>query len=121
MVGAERAEVGRDGARVVEMESMALGALAEARPFSVVRVAVDTPSRELGHIVHTAVGGLGAMRALRLRRPTTIEELDEDDLEPGRAIVDVTPPEASRALHLPVSGWDDISLTGSVLSHAKLE
>lgn len=62
----------------------------------------------------------GAMRALHLRRQPTIEELDEDDLEPGSAIVDVTP-EAARRVHTPVSGWDDIAFTGQGLSRAKLE
>jgi hypothetical protein len=63
----------------------------------------------------------GAMKALRLRKSSAVDELDEGDLEPGRsAIVDVTPPvDASRSLHMPVSGWDDISLLSAPSLHAK--
>jgi hypothetical protein len=63
----------------------------------------------------------GAMKALRLRRSPTIEELEEDDLEPGqRAIVDVAPHvDASRSVQLPVSGWDDISLLSHLAPHEK--
>ena len=63
----------------------------------------------------------GAMRALRLHKSPTIEELDEGDLEPGRrTVVDVTPPaDSSRPVHLPVSGWDDISLLSAPSLHEK--
>ncbi|MFK7985263.1 MAG: hypothetical protein AB8I08_04460 [Sandaracinaceae bacterium] len=63
--GAERNEVAAEGARVVEMESYWLRPLAEAADFSVVRVVVDTPSRELGHPLHTLTGGVRAHAALR--------------------------------------------------------
>lgn len=63
--GAERGDVASEGARVVEMESYWLRPLAESADFSVVRVVVDTPSRELGHPLHTLTGGVRAHAALR--------------------------------------------------------
>lgn len=62
--GGERRAVAESGARVVEMESYWLRPLAERAAFSVVRVVVDTPSRELGHPLHTLTGGLRAHAAL---------------------------------------------------------
>ena len=58
-----------------------------------------------------------AMRALRLRKSPTIEELDDDDLEPGQTVVNVGPSERE-CVQLPVSGWDEISLSGHG-QHAK--
>lgn len=52
-----------------------------------------------------------AMKALRLRRHPSIHELDEDeDVEPGQAIVDVAPHVANGSGRLALPGWDDIAL-----------
>ncbi len=62
--GGEREALLAEGARAVDMESAYLSALATGRRFAVVRVVVDTPSRELGHALHTAAAGARALRIL---------------------------------------------------------
>jgi 4-hydroxy-3-methylbut-2-enyl diphosphate reductase len=64
VTGAEREALRETGARAVDMESAYLSSLAEGRRFAVVRVVVDTPSRELRHALHTAVAGARALRIL---------------------------------------------------------
>jgi 4-hydroxy-3-methylbut-2-en-1-yl diphosphate reductase len=60
----------RTGAIAVDMESAWLAAAAGDRPFSVLRVVVDTPRHELkGNPVATARGGLRAYRALARAAP----------------------------------------------------
>ena len=51
------------------MESAWLAAAAAGRPFAVLRVVVDTPSRSLWRPLATLVGGLKAMRVLRRAAP----------------------------------------------------
>lgn len=52
----------------------------------------------------------GAMRALRLRKSPTIEELN-GDLEPGQTFYGASAPtEETPGVHLPISDWNDISL-----------
>ena len=63
--GAERAELRAGGARAVDMESFWLAPLASGRVFSVARVIVDTPARELTRPLHTLTGGWRAAGALR--------------------------------------------------------
>ncbi len=64
VTGAERAALHDEGAHAVDMESFFLSSLARGRRFAVVRVVVDTPSRELGRALHTAVAGARALRTL---------------------------------------------------------
>jgi len=58
-----------------------------------------------------------AMKALRLRRHPSIHELEEGDLEPGHAILDVSP--TVGAVPMPCAGWDELSFAGGVYGHAK--
>jgi nucleoside phosphorylase len=62
--GEERAALFAAGARAVDMESAFLAPLGDGRRFAVVRVVVDTPSRELSRALHTAVAGARALRTL---------------------------------------------------------
>ncbi len=64
VTGEERAALFAEGARAVDMESAYLAELAAGRRFAVIRVVVDTPSRELSSPLHTAVGGARALRVL---------------------------------------------------------
>ncbi|HEX9334397.1 MAG TPA: 4-hydroxy-3-methylbut-2-enyl diphosphate reductase [Pseudonocardiaceae bacterium] len=54
--GAERAELAATGALAVDMESAMLAEAAEGRPFAVVRVVVDTPSKPLVRPATVATG-----------------------------------------------------------------
>jgi 4-hydroxy-3-methylbut-2-enyl diphosphate reductase len=63
-LGARRAQLLADGALAVDMESVWLAPGAGGRPFSVVRVVLDSPSHELLH-PRAAPGALRAARALR--------------------------------------------------------
>lgn len=65
VTGRERATLFGEGARAVDMESAFLATLAEGRRFAVVRVVVDTVSRELFSPLRTAVAGARALRVLR--------------------------------------------------------
>ncbi|MBW2460872.1 MAG: 1-hydroxy-2-methyl-2-butenyl 4-diphosphate reductase [Deltaproteobacteria bacterium] len=64
VTGEERTALFAEGARAVDMESAYLAELAAGRRFAVIRVVVDTPSRELSSALHTAVGGARALRVL---------------------------------------------------------
>jgi 4-hydroxy-3-methylbut-2-enyl diphosphate reductase len=63
--GAERQTLAGLGARAVDMESFWLSPLARGRAFSIARVIVDTPDRELTSPLRTLVGGWRALRVLR--------------------------------------------------------
>src|SRR5690606_21012114 len=65
VLGAERTELRARGARAVDMESFWLAPLARGRAFSVARVIVDTPTRQLTRPLHTLTGGWRAAGALR--------------------------------------------------------
>jgi len=62
--GPERQSLRDAGARAVDMESAYLAPLADGRRFAVVRVVVDTPSREINRAIQTAVAGARALRTL---------------------------------------------------------
>jgi 4-hydroxy-3-methylbut-2-enyl diphosphate reductase len=64
VTGEEREVLRRSGARAVDMESAHLAPLADGRRFAVVRVVVDTPSRELSRALSTAAAGARALRTL---------------------------------------------------------
>ncbi len=64
--GEKRAELRERGAIVVDMESAWLAAGARGRPFAVIRVVADTPSREVTRPLLTLAGAGRA--ALSLRR-----------------------------------------------------
>jgi 4-hydroxy-3-methylbut-2-en-1-yl diphosphate reductase len=63
--GDERAELAEAGAIAADMESFWLLEHAGDRPRAVLRIAVDTPERELGANLDTVTGGLTAYRSLR--------------------------------------------------------
>jgi 4-hydroxy-3-methylbut-2-enyl diphosphate reductase len=67
--GAERGALAATGALAVDMESAWLASAAAGRPFAVVRVVLDTPSRELYRPLATLAGGVAAWRALRRAAP----------------------------------------------------
>jgi 4-hydroxy-3-methylbut-2-en-1-yl diphosphate reductase len=67
--GAERRTLAAQGALAADMESAWLAAAAAGRPFAVVRVVLDTPSRELYRPLATLAGGLAAWRTLRRVAP----------------------------------------------------
>lgn len=71
--GEKRLELRERGAIVVDMESAWLAAAAAGRPFAVIRVVADTPSREVTRPLLTLVGA--ARAALSLRRVAAV--LDE--------------------------------------------
>lgn len=71
--GEKRVELRERGAIVVDMESAWLAAAAAGRPFAVIRVVADTPSREVTRPLLTLVGAGRA--ALSLRRVASV--LDE--------------------------------------------
>jgi 4-hydroxy-3-methylbut-2-enyl diphosphate reductase len=63
--GPERRMMAERGARAVDMESFWLSPLARGRAFSIARVIVDTPQRELTNPLHTLAGGWRALGILR--------------------------------------------------------
>jgi 4-hydroxy-3-methylbut-2-enyl diphosphate reductase len=71
--GEQRVQLRERGALVVDMESAWLAAGALGRPFAVIRVVADTPSRELTRPLLTLAGA--ARAALSLRR--TAAELEQ--------------------------------------------
>jgi 4-hydroxy-3-methylbut-2-enyl diphosphate reductase len=77
--GEKRVELRERGAIVVDMESAWLASAAEGRPFAVIRVVADTPSREVTRPLLTLVGAGRA--ALSLRRVAAV--LDELVREQG--------------------------------------
>jgi 4-hydroxy-3-methylbut-2-enyl diphosphate reductase len=77
--GEKRVELRERGAIVVDMESAWLAAAAASRPFAVIRVVADTPSREVTRPLLTLVGAGRA--ALSLRRVAAV--LDELVREQG--------------------------------------
>ncbi len=81
--GERRVELRERGAIVVDMESVWLAAGARRRPFAVIRVVADTPSREVTRPLLTLAGA--ARAALSLRRVATA--LDELVREQGAHIV----------------------------------
>jgi 4-hydroxy-3-methylbut-2-en-1-yl diphosphate reductase len=68
--GEKRVELRERGAIVVDMESTWLAAAAAGRPFAVIRVVADTPSREVTRPLLTLVGAGRA--ALSLRRVAAV-------------------------------------------------
>jgi 4-hydroxy-3-methylbut-2-enyl diphosphate reductase len=81
--GEKRVELRERGAIVVDMESAWLAAGAADRPFAVIRVVADTPSREVTRPLLTLVGA--ARAALSLRRVAAV--LDELVREQGVHVV----------------------------------
>jgi 4-hydroxy-3-methylbut-2-en-1-yl diphosphate reductase len=67
--GAGRDALAVDGALAADMESVWLAGAAAGRPFAVLRVVVDSPSRELTQFLATSAGGLKAARSLRRAVP----------------------------------------------------
>ena len=67
--GAERTTLAGAGALAVDMESSWLAPAAAGRPFAVLRVVLDTPSREIYRPLATLRGGIAAWRALRRAAP----------------------------------------------------
>jgi 4-hydroxy-3-methylbut-2-en-1-yl diphosphate reductase len=67
--GDGREALASDGALAADMESAWLAEAAAGRPFAVVRVVVDSPSRELSQAFATSAGGLRAARSLRRAAP----------------------------------------------------
>lgn len=65
----EREALAAAGAIAIDMESAWLAPAAAGRPLSVLRVVVDTPSRELWHVASTVSNGVTALRALRRAAP----------------------------------------------------
>ncbi|HEX4836924.1 MAG TPA: hypothetical protein VFV03_00135 [Solirubrobacteraceae bacterium] len=72
--GEMRVELRERGAIVVDMESAWLAPGALERPFAVIRVVADTPSRELTHPLLTLAGAARAALSLR-RTAAALEEL----------------------------------------------
>lgn len=72
--GEKRVELRERGAVVVDMESAWLAAGARDRPFAVIRVVADTPSREVTRPLLTLVGAGRAALSLR-RVAAALEEL----------------------------------------------
>lgn len=62
--GNERTALYESGGMAVDMESAWLARAARSRPMAVVRVVVDTPSRELLNPIKTVVGGVKGLRTL---------------------------------------------------------
>jgi 4-hydroxy-3-methylbut-2-enyl diphosphate reductase len=81
--GEKRVELRERGAIAVDMESAWLAAGAADRPFAVIRVVADTPSREVTRPLLTLVGA--ARAALSLRRVAAV--LDELVREQGAHVV----------------------------------
>ncbi len=67
--GAERGAFAREGVLAVDMESAWLAPAAAGRPFAVLRVVLDTPTREVYRPLATLAGGVAAWRALRRAAP----------------------------------------------------
>ncbi len=67
--GAERRVLAGQGALAADMESAWLAPAAAGRPFAVLRVVLDTPTRELYRPLATLAGGLAAWQALRRAAP----------------------------------------------------
>ena len=67
--GAERGVLAAHGALAADMESAWLATAAAGRPLAVVRVVLDTPSREIYRPLATLAGGVAAWRALRRAAP----------------------------------------------------
>jgi 4-hydroxy-3-methylbut-2-enyl diphosphate reductase len=67
--GAERGVLAAQGALAADMESAWLAAAAAGRPLAVVRVVLDTPSREIHRPPATLAGAVAAWRALRRVAP----------------------------------------------------
>jgi 4-hydroxy-3-methylbut-2-enyl diphosphate reductase len=67
--GDERDALAANGALAADMESAWLAGGAAGRPFAVLRVVVDSPSRELSQVFATSAGGLKAVRSLRRAAP----------------------------------------------------
>ncbi len=67
--GAARGVLAREGVLAVDMESAWLVPAAAGRPFAVLRIVLDTPSREIHRPLVTLAGGLAAWRALRRAAP----------------------------------------------------
>ncbi|MGA9876324.1 MAG: hypothetical protein WBQ21_10995 [Solirubrobacteraceae bacterium] len=63
--GEKRVELRKRGASVVDMESAWLAAGAGGRPFAVIRVVADTPSREVTRPLLTLAGAVRAALSLR--------------------------------------------------------
>jgi 4-hydroxy-3-methylbut-2-enyl diphosphate reductase len=70
--GEKRVELRERGGVVVDMESIWLAGGAQERPFAVIRVVADTPSREVTRPLLTLAGA--ARAALSLRRVATVLE-----------------------------------------------
>jgi 4-hydroxy-3-methylbut-2-enyl diphosphate reductase len=70
--GEKRVELRERGGVVVDMESVWLAAGAQGRPFAVIRVVADTPSREVTRPLLTLAGA--ARAALSLRRVAAVLE-----------------------------------------------
>jgi nucleoside phosphorylase len=77
--GEKRVELRERGATVVDMESAWLATAARRRPFAVIRVVADTPSREVTRPLLTLAGA--ARAALSLRQTAAV--LDELVREQG--------------------------------------
>ncbi len=67
--GAERTALAGTGALAVDMESAWLAPAAAGRPFTVLRVVLDTPDREIHRPLAALRGGFAAWRALRRAAP----------------------------------------------------
>ncbi len=72
--GEKRVELRERGAIVVDMESAWLAGGAQRRPFAVIRVVADTPSREVTRPLLTLAGAARAALSLR-RTAAALEEL----------------------------------------------
>jgi 4-hydroxy-3-methylbut-2-en-1-yl diphosphate reductase len=72
--GEKRVELRERGAIVVDMESAWLADGAQGRPFAVIRVVADTPSREVTRPLLTLAGAAHAALSLR-RTAAALEEL----------------------------------------------
>jgi 4-hydroxy-3-methylbut-2-enyl diphosphate reductase len=70
--GGKRVELRERGGFVVDMESVWLASGAQGRPFAVIRVVADTPSREVTRPLLTLAGA--ARAALSLRRVAAVLE-----------------------------------------------
>jgi len=70
--GEKRVELRERGGVVVDMESIWLAGSAQGRPFAVIRVVADTPSREVTRPLLTLAGA--ARAALSLRRVAAVLE-----------------------------------------------